>query len=93
MQSIVITKKSLEQLKKKFRELKNNAKSNISLLDIENKVKRYYGKELKKCLFKANKDNQEGVSYSKISGLEISSMKDINNEPMTSVNKIEVYDE
>lgn len=88
----VYTIESLELLKKKFRELKGNKKRNITLYDVEDKIKKYYGKKLKESLFKYNNDNHSGVNVSKISGLEISNMRNINNKPMTSVDKIEVID-
>lgn len=85
----IYTTDDAESLKKRFKEFDiDNIRP--SLIDIEEKLRKYYGKILKNSLYKADFKDSEGIRYSTIIGVDASHMVDIKGNYMTSQTKIDV---
>lgn len=88
----IYTLDGADTLKKKFKDLKSVYPSVVDVLNIENKIKLYYSRQLKENLFHLDENIKDGIQRSSIAGLDKFSLKDINGNPMTSQTKINVIE-
>lgn len=85
----ILDTNDVDELRVKFNEITKLGEIR-SLFELENRIKKYFGHELKSSLFKADGKEQTGVSYSQVAGIDVPGMKNIYGQPISSDNIIQV---
>lgn len=83
--------KDLDALKNRFNSIIYQGELG-SLLEIKEKIRSYIGHEFKECLFKADGNFREGISYSEVDGLSYLNMIDIHGNAIEKNAKIPVVE-
>lgn len=64
----------------------------VSLVELEQKLKLYFGKYFKDSLFKADGVEKQGIKYSEVSGLQDTKLVNVNGREITNEDKIQVVE-
>ena len=80
----------VEELKARFKEIKELGFIKDSLNVIEGKLKKYYARQIKKVLFKPDTDYEQGISFDTIPGIEDVEFRDINGNYINSDDSIDI---
>ena len=64
----------------------------VSLVELEQKLKLYFGKSFKDSLFKADGTEEVGIRYSEVAGLQNTKLLNVNGREITNEDKIQVVE-
>lgn len=87
----IMTETDINKLRQMFKNSLDRG-SIVSLVELEQKLKLYYGRQFKDSLFKADGVERPGIKYSEVSGLQDTKLTNISGREITNDDKIQVVE-